>query len=247
MSVDKDELEEYPASTFSAESFFLILLALGGGTLLGVVVLPSWLPHLAASLFGPKPQAFWYLSRGSAFVALSLLWISMVLGLLITNKMSRVWPGATTAFAIHEYVSLLGVGFAMFHAIILVGDKFIGFTLAQIAIPFASSYLPLYVGLGQVGFYAMLIVTLSFYFRKRLGHKTWRTIHYASFLVYLIALFHGLTSGTDTALPWAHNYYWFSAGSLLFLLIYRILTRSGGVSNKRAPAMHTGRKRSASS
>lgn len=240
MSIGKGEMQEYPEPSFSVESFFLILLALGVGTLLGALVLPSWLPHLATSLFGPDPKAFWYLSRGSAFVAMSLLWLSMALGLLITNKMSRIWPGAPPAFAIHEYVSLLGLAFAMFHAIILVGDRFIGFTLAQIAIPFASSYLPLSVGLGQIGFYAMLIVTFSFYVRQRLGYKAWRLIHYAGFVVYVIALFHGLASGTDSALPWAQNYYWFTAGSLLFLLMVRIVSRPGGASSSRAPAMQPG-------
>lgn len=45
----------------------------------------------------------------------------MVLGLGITNKMARLWPGAPTAFAIHEYVSLLGL--------VLMGDHFVDFSL----------------------------------------------------------------------------------------------------------------------
>ena len=40
----------------------------------------------------------------------------MALGLGITNKMARLWPGAPAAFALHEYVSLLGLAFAVFHA-----------------------------------------------------------------------------------------------------------------------------------
>jgi predicted ferric reductase len=244
MSIKQKETQEYPDSILSVESFFVIILALGVGMLVGVMVLPTWLPHLAASLLGPNPKAFWYLSRGSAFVALSLLWLSMALGLLITNKISHIWPGAPTAFAIHEYVSLLGLAFAMFHAIVLAGDRYINYNLAQIFIPFASSYQPLWVGLGQIGFYAMLIVTLSFYVRQNLGHATWRLIHYASFLTYLIALFHGLTAGTDTTLPWAQGYYWISAGSLLFLTTFRIVSYLGKVTHERTSALQVRRHQS---
>jgi predicted ferric reductase len=214
---------DYPDSTLTFQSAVWIILAMGIGALAAAIVLPIWLPHLAASLLGTTPKAYWYLSRGSAFVALTLLWLSMALGLLITNKMARTWPGVPVSFALHEFISILGLGFALFHALILMGDRYIGYTLAQVLIPFASSYKPLWVGLGQLGFYTMLIVTLSFYVRSRIGQKTWRSLHYVSFITYLIALLHGIAAGSDASLPWAQQYYWISGGTLLFLLCYRIL------------------------
>jgi uncharacterized membrane-anchored protein YitT (DUF2179 family) len=57
-----------------------------------------------------------------------------------------------------------------------------------------------------------------------IGQKSWRFLHYGSFGMYILAIFHGLFSGTDTSAVWAQNYYWISAGSLLFLLMYRILS-----------------------
>jgi len=233
MSSPQQDLQEYPDTLLSAQSFLFVILAMGVGTLMAVIVLPAWMPHMAASLFGPDPKAYWYLSRGSAFVALSLLWVSMALGIQMTNKMARSWPGVPLAFAIHEFISLLGVGFSLFHALVLLGDRYINYDFAQLAIPFASSYEPVWVGLGQVGFYVMLIVTFSFYVRQKIGQKTWRVIHYVSFLTYGMALLHGLTAGSDTSLPWAQQYYWVSGGSLLFLLMYRIVI---SLSPKKSPA-----------
>ena len=124
------------------------------GVLAALVVAPIWSPSLAASLLGSSPKAYWYLSRATAFVALGLLWLSMVMGLLISDKIARAWPGAQAAFSIHEYVSLLGLGFAAFHALILLGDRYIGYDLRQILLPFASEgYRPLWIGLGQLGLY----------------------------------------------------------------------------------------------
>ena len=223
--MNQNLIEEHPyESTIGAQTFLLVLLAMVIGTLAAALLLPSWMPNLANSLLGPDPKAFWYLSRGSAFVALTLLWVSMALGLGMTNKLARAWPGAPAAFAIHEYVSLLGLAFSIFHALILLGDHYIQFDLAQIAVPFAASaYKPLWVGLGQVGFYVWLIVALSFYVRSRIGPKTWRAIHYISFLVWCMATYHGITSGSDTSTSWAVAYYWVSCGSLMFLLMHRIV------------------------
>lgn len=223
-------------STIGVPTFLLVLLAMALGTLTAVVILPSLAPTLAATLLGSDPKAFWYLSRGSAFVSMSLLWLSMALGLIITNKMARVWPGAPAAFAIHEYVSLLGLAFAIFHALVLMGDHYIKFTLAQIVIPFTTvGYKPLLVGLGQVGFYVWLLVALSFYVRSRIGSKAWRVIHYISFLSYCVALYHGITSGTDTKMLWAQSYYWISGASLIFLLMQRIIVTVSAKFSKPAP------------
>jgi predicted ferric reductase len=211
-------------SSVNLQTFLSLLLAMIVGLVLAVVVLPRWVPGMAWSLSGDAPRAYWYLARGSAFASFSLLWISMALGIGITNKMARLWPGAPAAFAIHEYVNLLGLAFAGFHALILLGDRYIGFTLVQLLMPFSTqTYRPLWVGIGQFGFYLWIIITLSFYLRKGIGQKAWRLMHYFSFLMYLTGLLHGLFSGTDSGADWVQKYYWLTAGSLLFLLMYRIL------------------------
>jgi predicted ferric reductase len=223
MPVNSSEPVEYESSV-NIQSFLTFLVAVTLGLLVAVLVLPSWLPNMSSSLGGDAPKLYWYLSRATAFVSLSLLWLSMALGLGITNKMARLWPGAPAAFAIHEYVSLLGLAFAVFHAIVILGDNYIQFTLLQLFIPFSTvDYRPFWVGIGQLAFYIWAILALSFYIRPVIGQKLWRSLHYASFGMYLMGIFHGLFSGTDASSSWAQTYYWVSAGSLLFLLMYRIL------------------------
>jgi predicted ferric reductase len=228
MSINSSEQNEFPESSVNIQTFLIFLVAMTLGLLVAVLILPSWLPNMAFSLGGDAPKAYWYLSRATAFVSLSLLWLSMALGLGITNKMARLWPGAPAAFALHEYVSLLGLAFAVFHAIVILGDHYINFTLLQLFIPFSTvDYRPFWVGVGQLGFYTWAIVALSFYVRRMIGQKSWRLLHYGSFAMYLMGISHGLFSGTDTSAGWAQTYYWVSAGSLLFLLIYRILSSAG--------------------
>ncbi len=206
----------------------LMLLTTAAGTIAGLLVLPAWLPQVGASLAGADPKGYWYLARVSALVAYTLLWLSMLLGLSMTNRLARLWPGGPAAFDLHQHASLLGLAFALFHALVLLGDRYMDYTLAQILTPFASTaYRPLWVGLGQIGSYLMAVVGLSFFVRGVTGHRFWRVIHYLSFGMFLLALAHGLLSGTDTATVWARGLYWASGGSVLFLLIYRVLAARG--------------------
>jgi predicted ferric reductase len=215
---------EFNQSSVNIQFFLVVMLAIVTGLLTAILILPAWLPRLATSLLGESPKIYWYLSRATAFVSLTILWVSMALGLGLSNKLARVWPGAPAAFALHEYVSLLGLAFALFHALVLLGDHYINFSLAQIFIPFSTTdYRPTWVGVGQIGFYVWLIVAFSFYIRSSIGQKTWRVIHYLSFAMYMMGLIHGLFSGTDSSASWAGWYYWISGGSLLFLFIHRMM------------------------
>lgn len=202
-----------------------VLLAAVAGALVALLVAPIYIPALAHSLQGESPKAYWFSSRSSGFVAFGLLWLSVIFGLLMTGKLSTTWPGHLMAFELHQYTSLLGLAFALFHALILLGDRYIGYTLAQLLTPFGSvNYRTLSVALGQIGFYLALVVTATFYVRRLITQRVWRIIHYLSFVVFLMVLVHGVTSGTDSNTTWAQTLYWVSGGSVLFLTIYRILS-----------------------
>lgn len=191
------------------------------------VVLPAWWPLLNQSLVGEQPKAFWYLARSSAFAAFGLLWLSMIFGLLITNKFARLWPGGPTAFDLHQYTSLLGIGFSLFHVLILLGDHYMNYTWVQLFTPFASSnYRQFSVGLGQIGLALAFLVSLTFYLRRTITHRVWRLLHFLSFALFVLVLAHGVWSGTDTADLWARTIYWVSGGSVLFLTVYRIVSNS---------------------
>jgi len=205
----------------------LVLLALVAvGTFAVSVALPAWLPQLSQSLLGDAPKAYWYLSRASAFAAYGLLWLSMMFGLLITNKLARMWPGGPTAFDLHQYTSLLGLGFIVFHVLILLGDHYINYTLTQLLIPFGSeNFQTLWVGVGQIGFYLLALVSFTFYIRHLITQRGFRVIHFLSFAAFAMALVHGLWSGTDASSVWASGLYWVSAASVVFLTVYRIFSK----------------------
>ncbi len=215
-------------------AFFIYLLAAIWGVVMGLTILPLVLPGMAQSIISTQPKVFWYLSRGSALVAYGLLWFSMVLGVGVTNKLAARWPGLGKTNELHQYVSILGIAFGLFHGLILLGDQYSNFKLVQILVPFTTStYRPLGVGLGQIGFYLWLIILGSFYVRKRIGSKVWRFIHYFTYLTYGSVLVHALLAGSDAGLKITQIYYWVTGGLLLFLTVYWIFYEIENATEKR--------------
>jgi predicted ferric reductase len=216
--------EDNLPQTMPFQEALLVLLITLAAILFAINLMPLWLPGLAYSESGDAPQVYWFLSRGSAMAGYWILWLSMTSGVMITNKMAQKWPGIPPAYEVHQYTSLLGLAFGLFHALILTGDHYINYTILQVLIPFNSpSYRPTWVGIGQIAFYVWAIVNFSFYVRKRIGKKAWRLIHFASFASFVGILIHGFFSGTDASAPWAQASYWLSGGILLFLIIYRVV------------------------
>jgi hypothetical protein len=81
------------------------------------------------------------------------------------------------------------------------------------------------VALGIVALYGLGLVTVSFYVKRWIGQRVWRSLHFASFGVFLSALLHGITAGTDTRAPIMLGLYLGSALIVSILLGLRMSDR----------------------
>ncbi len=181
-------------------------------------------------------QALWYVTRASGIIAFLLLWLSTVWGLALSNKILSPVLQAIFSFDFHEILSLLAIGFTVLHMGVLLFDPFMPFSLAQILVPGVSTYRNAWVGIGIIGFYLMLLVTVTFYTRRFTGHRTFKVLHYLSYVSYLGVTLHSIFTGTDSVLPAAMLMY---AGTFLvvvFMTVYRIALALQDRSQKRAQA-----------
>ncbi len=168
----------------------------------GVLVFGTPIGQLLQSLLALNTvQTWWYITRAAGLTGYFLLWLSMVWGMAISSRIFHPTVDGSWSYDFHEYLSLLGLGFVLLHVIVLLLDQFLPFTVWQILVPFVDTYRPLWVGLGIIGFYIFLVVTVTFYARASIGNKAFRTIHYLSLAGYLGATLHGFFAGTDSALP----------------------------------------------
>jgi len=168
-------------------------------------------------------QMWWYVTRAAGLTGYFLLWLSMAWGLAIANKILSPAVEGTFTYDFHEFLSLLGIGFVLLHVIVLYFDRFLPFSVAQTVIPFIDTYRPVWVGLGIIGFYLFVLVTVTFYMRKTIGAQAFRSIHALSLIGYLGATLHGLFAGTDSALWMTKLLYAVTFIVIVFLTAYWLI------------------------
>jgi cytochrome b561 len=193
------------------------------------------LPSLAAAATGADANAhiFWYVSRAAGLTAYLLLALSVCLGILVRTRIMDWLVARWRWFDLHQFTALLALAFVLLHIGSLLGDHFIGFTIDQLLIPFASPYRTLPTAAGVMAFYVMLVVVGSFWLRRLIGYRLWRAIHYATFGLFLLALAHGIFSGTDTGQIWTTAMYWGSGTLVGALTIWRFTTATDSPSQTR--------------
>jgi methionine sulfoxide reductase heme-binding subunit len=178
--------------------------------------------------------ATWDSSRAAGFAAYLLLWLSVVLGLAVHLRVRPASGPVTWMLEAHRMTSALSISFVGGHMFALLLDDVVPFTILDTVLPFSSDFRPLQVGMGTVALWLLVTVLGSTALAGRMQHSTWRKLHYLSFPCWVLALVHGITSGTDTGANLAVLTYAATASSVAALLAVRIFGR-GFVAAGEAP------------
>lgn len=175
---------------------------------------------------GPDPGEFgwWLASRAAGVVALLCITISVGVGLAMAGRVSKRPRLARTLLSVHQQTALVGLVAIAAHGITLLGDRFLSPSIGDIAIPFTSTYEPLWTGLGVAGGWLAGILGLSYWIRQRIGPGLWRKLHRATILVYVLSVAHTLGAGTDASEPWMRVLLVGTGAPILFLFLMRVLT-----------------------
>ena len=146
-------------------------------------------------------QLMWYITRSAGLVAYLLLWFSTAWGLAVTSKIFDAILHRTFTYDFHQFISLLSIGFILLHVAVLMADRYLPYSLAQVLVPFLSPYRPVWVGIGVIAFYLCLLVTITFYIRNRIGMRAFRWIYVSSMVAYLGAVVHSFLAGNILPCP----------------------------------------------
>jgi methionine sulfoxide reductase heme-binding subunit len=146
------------------------------------------------------PHLFWITSRAAGSAALVLSSLSVCVGLLIGGRLLK--GRGPDLRVTHEALSLATIAALIIHVLTLLGDSFLHPSLGDLTIPFLSGYKTLWTTMGIVGFWAMLLLGLSYYARARIGQLRWRMLHRFTALAWILGLAHALGEGTDAGQSW---------------------------------------------
>lgn len=170
-------------------------------------------------------QIWWYVARSGGLVALALSAATIVWGLLFASKVLAGKPSPKWLLALHRYLGGTAVVFTGIHVAGLVADNFVHFGIADVLVPFASTWRPIAVAWGVVAMYLLVAVQVTSLFMKRVPRGLWKWIHLSSYLMLWGGLIHGLTAGTDASHPVYLAATAATVAVTVWLTVYRILTQ----------------------
>jgi sulfoxide reductase heme-binding subunit YedZ len=173
----------------------------------------------------PQKVVWWLVSRASGILALTLISLTVLMGLAMATGVLRR-PGLKRAVArLHEHVALVALAAIAVHGLALLGDRWLRPGPRGIAVPFALSYRPAFTGLGIVAGYLAVLLGPSFYLRRRIGARRWRVLHRAIASVWILAAIHTLGAGSDGRAVWLRAIVLVPGTVIVYLLVLRVMDR----------------------
>ncbi|MBY9078057.1 ferric reductase-like transmembrane domain-containing protein [Paenibacillus sp. HN-1] len=173
----------------------------------------NWFSNIADTL------SVWTTVRAAGLTSYMLLFAAIFAGLL----QGETWAKGARKVQlnlIHQWAGWFGMLFGLVHGLVLLFDKYIGYSFFEIVIPFASKHEPFWTGLGTIAFYLMFALILSSDMMKSIGKRTWRIIHFMALPTFILALLHAAMIGTDSGTA-AMKLMYSATGVLVVVMLIR--------------------------
>ena len=178
----------------------------------------------------------WVLLRAAGIGAYVALWLSVVWGLVATTGVVKSRISKPSANHFHAFVATTGLVLLGVHLSLLLIDTYMPFTVSDVLIPMRSTFRPVAITAGVLAMYGMVLLIVSSWMRSKLSTRLWRAIHLLSVPAFLLALLHGVFTGTDTERPWMVAMYAVTGVIAFFLVVVRGLTADYRPPRPAAPA-----------
>lgn len=184
-----------------------------------------------------RSQAWWYAARAGGIISWALLTLAVVGGLQLSTRLVRR-PAPAWVLDLHRFLGALAVAFLGVHLLGLFVDTYIGFGVADVLVPFATSYHTMQVALGVVAMYLLLAIEITSLLMKRMSRRLWHSIHLTSYVLFPVATIHGILVGTDRHNALLIAAYLVAATVILFMTLVRILAPRRARASKADAATH---------
>jgi methionine sulfoxide reductase heme-binding subunit len=170
----------------------------------------------------PLNVIWWLVSRASGIVALVLISATVLIGLAMAARMLRRPAIKRVGARLHEHLALAAIAAIASHGAALLGDHWLKPGWRGITIPFAMNYRPEFTGMGIIAGYLAALLGPSFYLRRRIGTRRWRSLHRLTVMVWALSAAHTLGAGTDAPSLWLRAVALAPAVPVAYLLVLRL-------------------------
>lgn len=180
-------------------------------------------------------EALWALGRGTGVVALVMFTLTMVLGITTRSGRPVAGLGRFGVADLHRTAALTGTALVAAHVTSLFFDPYAQLKLVDVVLPFLGTYRPVWLGLGTLAVDVLGIVTVVSLLRHRVGPRVFKTVHWATYALWPIALAHSLGNGSDTGSLWMTAVAAVCIGAVTAALGWRLMPSFDGRGWTRTP------------
>ena len=139
----------------------------------------------------------WDAVRATGVLAYLLLTFGVLVGVALAGKVKLThWPRFAVE-DVHRFLGSLVWVFLSLHVLTTVLDSYVGFSLADLVVPFSSPYKRVGIGFGVAATELLLALAVANRLRTRLSYRFWRRTHYLNFAVWAGSTAHAIVTGTD--------------------------------------------------
>jgi predicted ferric reductase len=135
------------------------------------------------------------LSSYAGLAAMTLLTFNILIGLVMSVKYNpvRSWPHhRINTFKIHNWTAYIALSIALLHPVLILFSSTAKFRLIDILYPVNAPKQPWINVLGALALYSLCFVVVTSYFRRELGRKRWKSLHFTAYATALLLFFHGV-------------------------------------------------------
>jgi sulfoxide reductase heme-binding subunit YedZ len=168
-------------------------------------------------------QFLWVLARVAALAAYGSLAVALLTGIALRSAVLD-WLGSNRALrSLHDYTTVLWIPLAIVHVGALVLDQTARIGLLDVFVPFRTTYGTLAISLGTLSVDALLIVTITSFFKRRMQPDLWRWLHRLAYVAFALVFLHSALGGTDFSDPAVSAITWGTAAALGALAVTRAI------------------------
>jgi predicted ferric reductase len=135
------------------------------------------------------------LSSYVGLTAITLLTLNVLLGLLMSVKYNpvRAWPHRRVkTFQLHNWTGYIALVVSGAHAVILLFSSQEHFRVLDLIYPLGYEKQPLINGLGALAFYLLLFIVVTSYFRREIGRRRWKLLHFTTYAAAAVFFVHSI-------------------------------------------------------
>jgi predicted ferric reductase len=144
----------------------------------------------------------WFLMRGTGLVTLLLFTLVVALGVVGVKRLRSSPLSRVITSGLHRNIALLAACFLVIHIVTAVVDSFVYLRWFDVVLPFASSYRPVFIGLGVLSLDLTLAIVATSLLRRHVGYHLWRAVHWTAWAAWPLAMAHSIGMGSDTGGGW---------------------------------------------